>query len=207
MIVERLSVGVYGVNCYIIACKETKEAVVIDPGGNPELILNKLKELNLEIKYIILTHGHGDHIGAVLKLKESYNCKVLIHKDDNEMILNDSLNLSSIMSMENIQFCADNLLNDNDEIILGKLSAKFIHTPGHTKGSMCIKIGNKIFTGDTIFKGSIGRSDLYGGNHNTLIESIKSKLLIYDDNVELYPGHGPFTNIGYERINNPFLNS
>lgn len=207
MIVERLSVGVYGVNCYIIACKETKEAAVIDPGGNPELILNKLKELNLKNKYIILTHGHGDHIGAVLKLKESCNCKVLIHKDDNEMILNDSLNLSSIMSMDNIQFSGDNLLNDNDEITLGKLTAKIIHTPGHTKGSMCIKIENKIFTGDTIFKGSVGRSDLYGGNHNTLIESIKSKLLIDDDNVELYPGHGPFTSVGYERFNNPFLNS
>lgn len=204
MIFEILPIGIYSANCYIIGCKDTNEVFIVDPGGGSDIILNEINKKNLNVKYIILTHGHGDHIGGIIKLKNEINAPILIHKDDEDMLLDSSLNLTSMMSIDKIEIKPDRLLEDNDIINIGNLEAKIIHTPGHTKGSICIKVKNTLITGDTLFKGSIGRSDLYGGDHETLINSIKSKLLILDEDLKVYPGHGDSSTIKYEKKNNPF---
>ncbi|WP_069649401.1 MBL fold metallo-hydrolase [Caloranaerobacter ferrireducens] len=205
MIFERLPVGVYSANCYIIGCEKTGEAVVVDPGGDVDVILEKIEELGLKVKYIVLTHGHGDHIGGIIELKEKTNAKILIHADDEYMLKDSDINLSSKMSIKNVEVNPDDVLQDKDVIKIGKYDAYIIHTPGHTKGSICIKLENNILTGDTLFAGSIGRTDLPGGSHDSIIKSIKEKLLIYDDDVKIFPGHGPATTIGIEKITNPFI--
>ncbi|SHH52917.1 Glyoxylase, beta-lactamase superfamily II [Caloranaerobacter azorensis DSM 13643] len=205
MILERLPVGVYSANCYIIGCEKTGEAAVVDPGGDVDVILEKIEEFGLKVKYIILTHGHGDHIGGIIELKEKTNAKVLIHADDEYMLKDSDMNLSSKMSIKNIEINPDDVLKDGDIIEIGKYKAYIIHTPGHTKGSICIKLENNILTGDTLFAGSIGRTDLPGGSHDSIIKSIKERLLIYDDDVKIFPGHGPATTIGIEKITNPFI--
>lgn len=205
MIFERLSLGIYGANCYIIGCKETKEAIVVDPGGNHSEVVDEINKKNLNLKYIILTHGHADHIGGIIKLKEEINAPILIHKDDEDMLIDANINLSNRMNMDTIEVKPDKLLNDNDILKLGNLKVEILHTPGHTKGSICIKIEDILITGDTLFLGSIGRSDLYGGNHETLIKSIKEKLLHLNDETTIYPGHGGQSTIGFEKKNNPFI--
>lgn len=204
MIFEILPIGIYSANCYIVGCEDTNEVFIVDPGGGADIILNEINKKNLNVKYIILTHGHGDHIGGIVKLKNEINAPILVHKDDEDMLLDSSLNLTSMMSIDKIEIKPNRLLDDNDIINIGNLEAKIIHTPGHTKGSICIKVKDALITGDTLFKGSIGRSDLYGGDHETLINSIKSKLLILDEDIKVYPGHGDSSTIKYEKKNNPF---
>lgn len=206
MIIEKMSLGIYGANCYIVAPKENCQAIVVDPGGDALEIVNKLEELNLTLKYIVLTHGHGDHIGGLKVLKEKTNAKVLIHKNDEVMLLDADINLSSKMSMENVEVSPDELLKDGDKLNIDDLIIEIIHTPGHTQGSICLKFENHIITGDTLFAGSIGRTDLYGGSFEDILESIKNKLMIYDDEILVLPGHGPFSKIGLERSKNPFIN-
>lgn len=205
MIVERIPLGVYSANSYILICEKTREAIIIDIGGEPEEIIKKSKDLNFKINCIILTHGHGDHIAGVPGLLKNIKCPVLIHEKDEEMILDPDLNLSSLMSMDKISIKPDKLLRDNDIIEVGTLKLKVIHTPGHTKGSISLKTENYILSGDTLFKGSIGRTDLYGGEYNTIIESIKNKLIVYSDDTIILPGHGPETSVGIEKRTNPYI--
>lgn len=205
MIVERLALGVYGANCYLIVCEDTKEAVIIDLGGEPEKIIKKSIAEGFSINCIILTHGHGDHIAGVPGLLKEINCPVYAHEKEAELLINPKLNLTSTMYMDKISIKPDKLLKENDVIEVGNLSIKVIYTPGHTMGGISLKVDNYIFTGDTLFQGSIGRTDLFGGSYDDIIDSINNKILIYDDETIILPGHGPATTIGAEKRTNPFV--
>lgn len=204
MIVKRLQAGVYAANCYIIHT-EDGDGLVVDPAGDVDEIVKYLEESSVKVGAIVLTHGHGDHIGGVLELKELLDVPVMVHSDDEDMVKNSALNLSTSMPMGEVNFKPDILLNDGDEIPLGDRVVKVIHTPGHTKGGVCILVDGILITGDTLFQGSIGRTDLYGGDFDTLMISIVEKLMILPDDTVVYPGHGGPSTIGVERRNNPFI--
>lgn len=205
MILEGMQVGQLGTNCYIIGSEKTKDGAVIDPGGDGAKILNKINQLGLQIKYIILTHAHVDHIGAVSEIKQATKAKILIHTDDAPLLVDPKKNLSAFVGGTVTVDAADQLLNEGDLIQVGDIELKVIHTPGHTKGGICLLAGNVLFSGDTLFAGSIGRTDFPGGNYQTLIDSIKNKLLNLPDDVMVYPGHMQPTNMGVEKKHNPFL--
>ncbi len=205
MKIIRIPAGIYAANCYIIYSTQTNKGIIVDPGGDVDRILEIIQEKRLTIDYIVLTHGHGDHIGGVIELLDDLKVPLLVHKNDLDMISNAKMNLSSTMPIGSIELKADKLLKDGDLIKFGELVAEVIHTPGHTKGGICIKIEDNIITGDTLFQGSIGRTDLPGGDYDTIINSIKEKLLIYPDSTIVWPGHGIQTTIGSERRSNPFL--
>lgn len=207
MFVNSMQAGVYAVNCYIVHSEETKDGIVIDPGGDSDDIIKYIEENNINLKYIVLTHGHGDHIGGASDLKEHFNIPVLIHEDDVGILGNCNINLSNQMAMGCVEIKPDEELKDGDTIEFGDIKAEVIHTPGHTPGGICLKAGKYLFTGDTLFKGSVGRSDLYGGDGETLNNSIKTKLVGLSDDVIVCPGHGAATNMKYEKETNPFLKS
>lgn len=205
MRIVHFPIGNLGTNCYLIYCKKTLEAAVIDPGGEPNEILNVITRERLAVKYIINTHGHADHIAGNEKLKKIVGAPILIHRDDAEMLTNARHNLSMYIG-ESIAFDpADKLLNDGDIINVGQLELKVIHTPGHTPGGICLLTEEVLFSGDTLFSESIGRTDFPGGSYSKLITSIKDKLMLLQDCVKVLPGHGPETTIGWERKNNPFI--
>lgn len=206
MILKGLEISAMAVNCYIVGCEETKEVAVIDPGGNPQAILRLLNEDGLKAVYIINTHGHIDHIGGNRGVKEATGAKILIHEADAKMLVNAVSNFSFLMGSKVTSPPADQLLKDGDVIKIGNtVELQVIHTPGHSAGGICLKTGDIIFVGDTLFQMSIGRTDFPGGSYQQLITNIKEKLLIYPDETVCYPGHGPATTIGFERENNPFL--
>lgn len=205
MKIVRIPAGIYAANCYIVYDESNKNGILVDPGGDVDDILTVIKENKIEVNYIILTHGHGDHIGGVLGLKEALGASVMIHESDKDMLIDGNKNLSTVMSMGSIEMEPDRLLKDGDIIEFGNLNAEIIHTPGHTLGGICIKIGDSLITGDTLFAGSIGRTDLPGGDYDTIIKSIKDKIMIYSDDTKVYPGHGSSSTVGKERVSNPFL--
>ncbi len=204
MNIIRIPVSSYATNCYIVS-DETKEAIIIDPGYSAESILDIIAKEGLDVKYIVLTHGHGDHIGAVKELVEELDIPVIAHKLEKELLADPDINLSKIMETGPISLEADILVDEGDLLKFGKLEAKYLHTPGHTKGCMCIDFGDVVFTGDTIFKASIGRTDFPGGSHEEIIRSIKDKILSLDDKTILLSGHGDQTEVGYEKTYNPFI--
>jgi len=200
-----MSVGLLEANCYILYDENSKEAIIIDPGGDGEYILSKIEEEKLNVRYIVLTHGHFDHIGAVGFLKDETGGLVAIHKLDAENLMNGYKNLSYSMGIEMKQTEADLLLEHGSVIEFGDVKCKIIHTPGHSEGSICILAPGIVFTGDTLFRGSIGRTDFPGGNYEVLLKSIAKNLLSLDDNTVVYPGHGLETTIAAEKEVNPFL--
>jgi len=207
MFLKRFVVGELNTNCYLIACEESKKAVVIDPGGEEAVdsILNILQKNNFDLKYIINTHGHIDHIIGNNLLKLKTEALLLIHRLDANMLVDGNKNISFFMGKEICSPHADKLLEAGDEICLGTLKLKVIHTPGHTLGGISLVLNNIVFTGDTLFAGGIGRSDLPGGSYQDLIKSIKGKLLVLGDDKIIYPGHGPDSTIGEERRTNLYL--
>lgn len=204
MKIIKLAIGSYQTNCYLVADEETKAAFIIDPAGDLEQIKNLIDTKAYDLKYIILTHGHGDHIGAVEGLKEAYDADLLIHEEDAEMLRDYQLNLTFRMGKK-IEIEADQTFRDGDTLTVGDLELNFIHTPGHSKGSSCILVNDSLFSGDTLFLNSIGRTDLYGGDRREIIESIKNKLLILPKETKVYPGHGQATSIKNELKKNPFF--
>ncbi len=205
MIIEKLEVGPIMANCYILGCEQTKQAAVIDPGDDADRILMALAKAELKVKYLINTHGHFDHVGANKRMKEVTGARIAIHPDDEPMLgelSSSALNFG--LSAENSP-PADIHLKHGDEISFGNITLKVIHTPGHSRGGICLYTRGHLFAGDTLFAGSIGRTDLPGGDYDTLISSIKEKLLILDEKTIVYTGHGPETTIGAEKRMNPFL--
>ncbi len=206
MILKGLMLSSMGVNCYIVGCEETKEVAVIDPGASPRSILKALEEDDLKAVYIINTHGHTDHMGANRAIKDATGAKILIHEADSNMLVNAVANFSFLTGSSITSPPADQLLKDGDIIKIGNtVELEVIHTPGHSKGGICLKADNVIFVGDTLFNGSIGRTDFPGGSFKELIDNVHQRLFCYDDDVICYPGHGPSTTIGFEKKHNPFL--
>lgn len=206
MIFEAMAVGSYYSNCYIVGSNNTKEAAIIDPGADFNKINNKINELGLTPKIIILTHAHADHIGAVQDFVSSYGSLVYIHKDDVELLKDSNKNFSKVLTGKNISIIPDVVLEDKDEILLGDLKFEIIHTPGHTKGGICVKVGNIMMTGDTLFNKSIGRTDFPGGSFDEIINSIQEKIFTFDDDIIIYPGHNSPSTIKSEKLGNPFVN-
>ncbi|GAA0077845.1 MBL fold metallo-hydrolase [Clostridium sp. CTA-5] len=198
MIIKTIPAGIYDANCYLVIDEESKECGVIDPGGDAQRIESIIKSLNVKVKYIILTHGHVDHVGGVVELSKSLNVPFFISKIDEEYMEKDNYVFGSLPK-------ASGYLKEGDTLSLGDKEFKVIETPGHTKGGLCFLIEDKLFTGDTLFQASIGRTDFAGGDFKEIIKSIKEKLIILGDDIEVYPGHGPMSNIGYEKRRNTFL--
>jgi hydroxyacylglutathione hydrolase len=204
VIIEKLVVGPFAANCYIVGAQSNREGMIVDPGDEAKRILNKVKELKLDIKLILLTHGHIDHTGALKEVKEATGAEVMVHADDAK-----SLKGQSLGKLLGLSYPAppppDRLLKDGDSIDVGDLHFLVLHTPGHTSGGICLLGEGVVFSGDTLFNYSVGRTDLPGGSYNQLMNSLQTKLMTLPDNTVVYPGHGPETTIGAERRGNPFL--
>jgi glyoxylase-like metal-dependent hydrolase (beta-lactamase superfamily II) len=205
VIIKTLPLGPIMANCFIVGCENTKSAVVIDPGDEVNKILLAMADSKLTVKYIINTHGHFDHVGANKRLKDATNAPILIHKADADMLAQVSMSAMAFgMSGENSP-PADRTIDEVDKITFGDITLTVIHTPGHSLGGVSLWVDGVVFVGDSLFAGSIGRTDFPGGDYDTLIKSIKTKLFPLGDDVVVYSGHGPETTIGREKRFNPFL--
>ncbi|MEM2608655.1 MAG: MBL fold metallo-hydrolase [Thermoproteota archaeon] len=205
MIIKRLIVGPLETNCYFIVCQETLDTMLIDAGFNEgteaKTIIEEVEKNNLNVKYVLSTHWHPDHTAGNEYMKRKLGALILIHKDDAPMLNTGD----SIFGFKVKPHKPDKTLVDGDLIKIGKIRLKVIHTPGHTKGSICLLGEGFIFTGDTLFAGSIGRTDLPGGSFKEIMVSIRNRLMTLPDETLVYPGHGPFSNISKEKRTNPFL--
>ncbi len=205
MLIKQFVVGQLEVNCWIVGDKATREAMVIDPGDAPDLILDWIKQENLKVKYLICTHSHFDHVGALPELKAFLKeAEIVLHKDELP-IYERAADMGRLwgFNLEKLPD-PDRLVEEGDEITIGNLCAKIIHTPGHSPGGICLLNNGILFSGDTLFASSIGRTDLPGGNYNALINSLK-KLTTLSDNTIVHAGHGPSSTIGQEKKTNPFM--
>ncbi len=206
MIIKTVPVGPLEVNCYILACKDTGEAVVIDPGDDEEQILAAIKEDNFKVTHILLTHGHADHIAAVAEIQKATGAKIFINHDDDLLIKNAGMQAAMFGLRNPPPFQIDTFLHDGDKIVFGPHEIKALATPGHSPGCVCFYVNGCLFSGDTLFWDSIGRTDLPGGSHTQIINSILNKLFTLPDETRVYPGHGLPTSIERERKCNPFVN-
>jgi hydroxyacylglutathione hydrolase len=205
MILRILVVGPIQANCYILGCERTREAAVIDPGGDSDKILITLAKDKLRCVYIINTHGHFDHSAENRRLKEVTGSQLLIHHADAPMILHQGASGRSWgMNVDNSP-PPDRYLEEGDIITFGDISLKVLHTPGHSPGGISLFSDKMVFVGDTLFAGSIGRTDFPGGDYEGLIRNVREKIFPLGDDVVVYPGHGPKTTVKRERRTNPFF--
>ena len=205
MLIERLVVGMLQCNCYLVGCEETKEGIIIDPGGDATLILDRVEELGLTIKSIVNTHGHIDHIAANRPVKEGTGAQIAIHEDDAEWLVTDQGDYARMLGVSLPGPAADVLLKEGDEIAFGNENLRVIHTPGHSLGGISLVGDGVVFCGDTLFANGVGRVDLPGGSWEILMDTIKTRLLTMPDDATAYTGHGPPTTIGRERQFDPWF--
>lgn len=207
MILQTLQVGPLGVNCYIVGDAHTREVVVIDPGGSLSNIMQTIRQLRAQVVAVVLTHAHFDHVMAVAGVKRDTSAPFMAGAAE-APILNTTEGQGKVFGIAVPPLPApDRWLNEGDEIRAGALTLKVIHTPGHTPGGICLwdAQNNNVFVGDTLFQGSIGRTDFPGGSMEALLGAIRAKLLVLPPETVVYPGHGPITTIGEEKMLNPFL--
>ncbi|EAT16218.1 MBL fold metallo-hydrolase [Desulfuromonas acetoxidans] len=206
MLVETLAVGPLQVNCYLVACPRTKQALVIDPGDEGDRILEVIDKLGLKVKMVVNTHGHFDHVGANHQILAVTGVELCMHRDDLPLLKvaakqAEGYGLPAVQSPDPKRF-----LENGDLVEVGDLSFEVIHTPGHSPGGICLYGEGHLFSGDTLFASSIGRTDLPGGDMNQLLSHIRSQLMVLPDATVVHPGHGPESTIGREKTVNPFLN-
>lgn len=217
MIHEILPVGFLQCNCSVVGDPETHEAIVIDPGDEVERILEIIARHNLKVRLILNTHAHIDHVGGLQKMQQATGAPVLMHSEDLELYRRLPMQATWLGMPAPAMIEVDGLVREGDAVRWGRYEARILHTPGHTRGSVCLYLpadalpekreeAGKLFAGDTLFAGSIGRTDLWGGSFDEIMRSIHSKLLALPDETLVYPGHGPATTIGEEREFNPFVN-
>ena len=207
MEIERIVVGPIETNCYIVSDTECHEAVVIDPGFEEDLIINYLKEKELNVQYILNTHGHFDHIQANDALRDFTGAPLAIHADDVELLTAPEKVSVGMMRDVHGSRKPEIILHNGDRIAFGRYELQVIYTPGHSKGGCCFYEEHEkvCFTGDTLFRGGVGRTDLYGGNTGVLLKSVRERLQVLTDDTKVYPGHGPSSDMGFERKVNPYL--
>jgi hydroxyacylglutathione hydrolase len=204
-IIKRLVVGSLSANCFIAGKESSGEGIVIDPGGNGDEIYRTITETGLDIKVIVLTHGHSDHIAALYDVQDKTGAEVAIHIEDADFLEGHGSFSSQFGISYKTPHPPDRLLREGDEIKISGMSFKVIHTPGHTPGSICLLTEHGVFTGDTIFRRGIGTTLMPGSSRPQLLDSIKKKLMILPDDTIIYPGHGRETTIGAERRDNPYV--
>ena len=202
---ETFVLGYLSTNCYLIYNQKSREAVVVDPADNGAFVLNKCRELQVKPVAVILTHGHFDHILAVEDICRAFSCQVYAGREEDRLLQDSSMNLSTIMGTERTIVCADVLVKEKDELSLAGFKWNVLETPGHTAGSVCYYIPSEqiLFSGDTLFAGSLGRTDLPTGDQKEIVSSIREKLLPLPEETKVFPGHGEGTTIGRERRYNP----
>ena len=207
MRITNLPSGALQANTYLAVDEKTNEGFIVDPGGYNKVLTKEVRDNDVNIKYIILTHGHSDHICGVNEHKAEFpDAKIVAYKDEEAMLENPNLNQSPGFGVP-YSTKADILVSDGDELKVGDVTLKFIHTPGHTEGGMCIyvKEAKALFSGDTLFRQSIGRTDFPGGSYKEIMDSIRKKLYLLPDDTNVFPGHMGTTSIGFEKENNPFV--
>lgn len=207
MRITNLPSGALQANTYLAVDEKTNEGFIVDPGGYNKVLTKEVRDNDVNIKYIILTHGHSDHICGVNEHKAEFpDAKIVAYKDEEAMLENPNLNQSPGFGVP-YSTKADILVSDGDELKVGDVTLKFIHTPGHTEGGMCIyvKEAKALFSGDTLFRQSIGRTDFPGGSYKEIMDSIRKKLFLLPDDTNVFPGHMETTSIGFEKENNPFV--
>lgn len=201
MVIECITVGEIQANCYVVACETTKKAIVVDPGAEGSRIADYLIQQGYELEIMVATHGHFDHIGASDYLRERFQAKMAIHSFDACMLADPMKNLSGLFpGYTPATFRpADVILHSGDKMSVGTISLDVLHTPGHTPGSICLVGSGVLLSGDTLFRNGVGATDLPGGDFDLLSESLNSRVFVLDDDIRVYPGHGPSTTIGRER--------
>lgn len=195
MILKRVKLNIgdaHITNCYIIKDEKSEEIMIVDPGGEPHKVIEMVRILGGHVKYIVLTHCHADHIGGVTEVKQALGGKILIHRDDVEGLYNSEISLPFVLGLNQIELEADSRLDDEDKIHIGDIEFRVIHTPGHTQGGICLycEQENLVLSGDTLFRGTWGRTDLPTGSSKAIMQSITNKLLILPEDTIIYPGHG-----------------
>jgi hydroxyacylglutathione hydrolase len=208
MIIQMFTVGKLFTNCYIVACQETKEAIIIDPGfesvSEAEKVFKFIEENALKLKFVVNTHGHPDHVCGNGIVKRKFQTPIMVHERDAFMLGTFGKVIAKFFGFNSSSPSADNLLKDGDYVKFGKITLKVMHTPGHSPGSISLIGEKEVFTGDTLFASSIGRTDLPQSSESDMKESLR-KLTKLPDDFKVYPGHGPPTTIGEEKRSNPFL--
>jgi hydroxyacylglutathione hydrolase len=212
---KTIVVGPFQCNCRLLVCPETRKAALVDPGDEAPRILKALEGTDIHVQYLLHTHGHLDHVGATRSVKETLLSKpeIALHRGDEPLYL--ALKKQGALFGINYDdpLKVDHYLEDGETIEVGKLKLSVLHTPGHSPGSVCLRLhedsalgaGESLYSGDTLFQGSVGRTDLWGANQDQMFKSIRGRILTLDDDTRVCPGHGPETRIGIEKRENPFL--